>query len=103
MGNRLVTIVTSGGVTSEDLAAIPPLDELQRRVGGGLIQVVPRWDRYGDESCIVLCNEEGKLRGMPVNVEATDCWHRALGRQVDDYLVGPIVLLVGDDAFLSTF
>jgi hypothetical protein len=70
-------------------------------------------------SCTAYCNEDGKLNGMDLNDSATALWHQALLREYDDdgkplyphgllnaagqpvdYLVGHIVVLVGDEAWM---
>ncbi len=57
------------------------LQEAQDLVGG-LIEVFPLGDGR-----IMICNEEGKLEGLPVNVEATILWRRTYG---------PVDTIVGD-------
>lgn len=101
---KIVTIKVDGEITSEDVAVIPPLEDLQARVGGGLIQLIPQWAHYDGARAIVLCNEEGKLRGMKANHAATQMWWLACpsARHVDS-LVGDIVILTGSDAFLDRF
>jgi ribosomal protein L10 len=36
-----------------------------------------------------------------VNQVATDLWQQQLTIRIDDYLVGPIAILTGDEAFLA--
>lgn len=86
-----------------------PLDDIQQAVGGH-IEVVPYWDRFNGVHCVVFCNEEGKLEGLPRNVYMTDKWEAYLktggmsrfdkdGNELD-FLVGPIALITGDDDFM---
>lgn len=72
-----------------------PLAELQAMVGG-YIQAVPLPDgRY------LVCNEDGKRLGLPVNETATRALHAA-GGLPDDRVVGDVLIasteeLGGDD------
>jgi len=77
-----------------DVAESPTLDELHEIVGG-FIEPVPHWDDYMGMPCVVWCNEEGKLRGLPLNRRATMLWYAKLGQPVDDVLVGNVVLCIG--------
>ena len=75
----------------------PTLKEIQKMVGG-YIEFV--WDNGVVQ---VICNEEGKLQGLPVNKEATKIWaellfeggNAVIGRMTD-CLVGDVVILKGD-------
>jgi len=80
-------------VRVREAAKEPPLQELQDLVDG-YIEIVPQWSRHFGQRCIAYCNEEGKLRGLPMNHRATAFWWAALGQRVDDVLVGDIVLVV---------
>jgi hypothetical protein len=91
----------------------PTLEFLQGAVGG-FIEAVPLFNtiEYKDERrrCVVYCNEEGKLKGLPYNSRATFLWNEALpppglidkGGAMADVLVGPIVVLLGDAAFMQS-
>jgi len=61
------------------------LEELQKAVGG-YIQVV----NLGNGTLLVI-NEEGKLRGLKENVEATALARDAEALFPNDYIVGPAV------------
>ena len=107
----------------EQLAGEVPLGWIQERVDG-YIEAVPHFDsiEHGGEThrCVAFCNEEGKLKEMPFNNRATVLWDRALRRNYTedgkplypngllrpdgnpgDVLVGPIVVLFGDDEFMD--
>jgi len=71
----------------------PGLQELQDIVNG-YIEAVPHWEQHDGRPCVVYCNEEGKLRELPINMRATVAWYLALGSQVDDVLVGDIAIVV---------
>lgn len=95
----VLTIIPVGdaAVSSKELAAAPRLEELQGGVGGD-IETVPYFTRYQGEPCVAFCNEAGKLDGLPVNRRATILWHGQ--RPINDYLVGPIVIVTGDKALM---
>jgi Domain of unknown function (DUF3846) len=81
-------------IRSRETDTQPPLQELQDIVDG-YIEAVPHWDDYMGKPCVVYCNEEGKLRDLPVNKRATDLWWGKLGGGIyDDVLCGDIVLVV---------
>ena len=72
----------------------PTLKEMQDFVGG-LIQVV----RATDGSHIII-NEEGKLKGLPMNVVATtmylgEDWDDDTSAMFNDFLVGNAMILKG--------
>lgn len=59
------------------------LEELSAIVGG-YIEVL-----YLDDKEILVCDEEGKLKGYPLNVRATDIV-RSCG--ISDYIVGDVLI-----------
>ena len=74
----------------------PTLTEMQKFVGG-YIEVVQSSDTKHD----IVLDEEGKLKGKPLNKEATELY---LGEEQDDtsagwdfdYIVGDVMVLSGD-------
>jgi hypothetical protein len=85
------------------------LQDLNAAVGG-YIEVVPYFDSLpvdgGRVPCRAFCNEHGKLNGgSPWNDVANALWRDALAYQnlgpIDDYLVGSIAVVVGDEAFME--
>lgn len=100
-----------------ELTAEPPLHEIKAGIGGGYLEAVPgftsiiidgkRWD------CIAYCDEDGKHKNLETNNWATIQWEVALrnsghpglldpfGRVVD-WLVGPVVVLAGDQQFMRS-
>jgi hypothetical protein len=83
--------------------------ELQGAVGG-YIETVPYFDTLlldgKRERCVAFCNEEGKLGGLPMNEIAQALWADTLAYQgmtgvIDDYLVGPIAVVIGDQQFMD--
>lgn len=100
----VLTIIPVGGaaVIRKELAAAPHLEDLQSWIGGGFIELVPYFTKFEGKPCAAFCDEDGKHKGMPVNHRATILWHalepRFMGR---DFLVGPIVIVTGDEALMS--
>ena len=80
---------------------LPNLKQLQEWVKG-YIEVVPYFDRYLRQDCVVFCNENGKNSNSEINIYATTHWvfsePSVLGV---DYLVGTIVILYGDQKTLD--
>jgi hypothetical protein len=114
MKGTMMTISPTGSIHTTHLDAEPELQQLREGVGGD-IELVPMFDnieRDGEvHECIAYCNEMGKLDGLPFNMYATALWDRALMRRHPaaadkrrrgaDYLVGSIVVLYGDKAFME--
>jgi hypothetical protein len=102
MKGRLTIIPAgTGAVSSKELAAAPRLEDLPGGVGGD-IELVPGFIRYQGEPCAAFCDEDGKGKRMPVNQRATALWHAMLAPlKVNDYLVGPIVIVTGDRELLE--
>jgi len=71
----------------------PTLENLQALVGG-YIEVIPGFTKYGRVPCIVLGDEEGKLKNKPYNNRATIEWARCMNQRSHD-LVGDIIVLSG--------
>jgi|GEM_PF-2584588 len=104
----------------------PPTLAFMQKAVGGYLELVPYFntmqlDAEGTVAvCRVFCNEDGKGQGLPVNRVATRMWHDALTRLEDgdgnqlyprglrgpdgaisDMLVGSVLILIGDDAFMK--
>jgi hypothetical protein len=111
MHGQMIIIHVSGifETTEYDDMEIP-LEDIQEAVDGH-IEVVPYWDTYNGDECLVFCNEDGKHIGKQRNITATALWDKVLvkknmtrfkdGEEVD-YLVGDIAVVMGDDAFMRT-
>jgi hypothetical protein len=96
------------------LTAPPDLETLHKHVGG-YIEVVPHfqsivWPR-GDtvrRRCVALCNEDGKRLRLAHNNLAELFWCASLAADFGmsscrpDYLVGTVVILFGDAAFMES-
>ena len=76
---------------------IEPTYEEMKKFVGGYIEVVESSDAKHD----IILDEEGKLKGKPINKEATELY---LGEEQDDtcagwdfdYIVGDVMILSGD-------
>ena len=64
-------------------------------------KIVGGWIEYAhdDGETQIICNEEGKLFGLPYNEEATKLWyikhHEKYGTPIHDVLVGDVLVLTG--------
>jgi hypothetical protein len=85
------------------------LEFLQKSVGG-YIELIPHFDTIEHDGqvvpCFAYCNEEGKLEGLLGNGPITKMWNAAIERQGyhndrGDFLVGSVVIIVGDGEFLN--
>jgi hypothetical protein len=106
MQGTMLVISPDGEVKRTALTAEPELETLQDAVGGWLEQVpyfLTMETLDGLQPCIAFCNEEGKLsrpKPLPVNELATAHWAAAqtrAGVDLDDVLVGNIVVIYGDE------
>ena len=67
----------------------PTLKEMQEFVGG-YIEIV-----YAPNGDHIILNEEGKLKGLPINYEATKHWVGDNSGYDGDYIVGNALILQG--------
>ena len=83
-----------------ELTDIPDLEALQNAVGGP-IQIVHFFHKTSEnKNCVALCNEDGQWIGLSPNTLATRYWQRQLRLYTpNDFLVGAVVILFGDDEF----
>lgn len=58
---------------------------------GGFIEILPF---PGEAHCYI--NEEGKVKGLPLNHSATMLGHAVIGIALDDFIAGPMVILGSD-------
>jgi Domain of unknown function (DUF3846) len=99
--NYLIIINLDGTIEITELTSQPTLEQLQKGAGGH-IEVVPYFNTFAERKCIAFCNEEGKLHGYQYNIHAQKLWEKAYGKEITvDYLVGPIVVIVGSESFLA--
>lgn len=101
MQGKLVVIKPDQTRTEVELTAAPKLPQLKEAMEGGLLEVVPYFRTFEGQSCVAFVDDEGKLKRLVPNLEATEIWHKqfpaAIGK---DFLVGPLVVVVGDKALL---
>ena len=99
--NYLVAIPVDGGrIMVEELTAQPTLEQLRHGVGDGDIEVVPRFSKLFGRACVAFCNEDGKLKGLPINHPANVLWRLSAGPIDNDILVGPICVVIATPKFL---
>jgi hypothetical protein len=67
----------------------PTLEELQAFVGGYVEHVELRNVGHG------WLDEDGKMKGLPINQVATNLCHLSHAIARDDFIVGPFMLTVG--------
>ena len=82
--DRDVLLHADGRVTPYPPAACQcyTIQELRSAIGGGWFQIVRTWDDR-----LMVLDEEGKLKGFPVNEPATDLYQFAGDPIVGDVLV----------------
>lgn len=69
---------------------------LQKHVHG-FLQSVPYFNQYDGKPCIAYVNEEGWIKGMPLNEKATALWRFLLGPGHEPSIFGPLVIEQDDD------
>lgn len=88
----------------------PTVDLLKEAIGGGHIELVPYFQLilHGGrmQRCAAFCDEDGKMKELPMNNYATELWNRSLratnGCTSDpDFLVGEVAIVFGDDEFME--
>jgi hypothetical protein len=102
MNGKLTIIPANAGdpICTVHLGRAAVLGELQAAIGGGYIETVPYLTRYEGKSCVAFCDEEGKLKGQPVNDRATALWRFGSIRG-SDLLCGDVVVVQGDRDFMK--
>lgn len=85
---RALVVMPDGTAQVRDIE--PDSNSLNEIVGGWLEAIYPANSRFGDWHAYV--DEEGKLKGLPVNQSATMLAYAA-GWAGRDVLVGPVVFL----------
>lgn len=98
MAYYLTTVHPSGERMHEKLESAPSLDRIKDGIGGGLIEIVPHFDKYGSEDCVAFCDEEGKLKNFDMNTVATYLWYACLAPEPfrPDVLCGSILIIRAD-------
>lgn len=76
------------------------LEDLRLAIGGGYIEMPGGFGRFGDDPVVAICDEEGKLKGLPPNPVATAIWWPAPS-QTEGVLVGDVCFVTGDAEFME--
>jgi hypothetical protein len=81
----------------------PPTGDEIREILGGWMELVPRFNTYEKQPCIAYCDEEGKMKNLSHNYEATHAWSTSMKMSLHniDPLRGTIVVLTGDKEFME--
>lgn len=101
MRGTLIRIDPSGATKSQTLLRSCTLQHLRAGLDGGLIELVPGFTSWHGFECCAFCDEEGKIKRLPVNHVATAEWEKCVGHKLDDVLVGPVVVVFGDPEFME--
>jgi hypothetical protein len=121
-GTMLVFLPTGREPEIKKFSYAPGLDEVKAAIGGGWLEMVPRFETIEHEGelhkCVAFCDEEGKLdyrtSGKSANAPdaankwATVLWDQALrrgghpGLVTPYYLSGRVCVLFGDEQFMGS-
>jgi Domain of unknown function (DUF3846) len=113
MRATVVEIVPGRPVTERVITEKLTLSDLRKFVGGD-VEAVPffRSIALGLEvvKCVAFCDEDGKMKNLEMNTLATNLWREAAMRlpgvkrqfRQEDFLVGPVIVVAGDDDFMAT-
>lgn len=96
------TIIHPDGVrrTIHLRGAPPDYEALREWMNGGMLEAIGHFSTFEGAPCHAFCDEEGKLKHLAYNNYATQLWYAQVGR-IDDVLVGPVIILSGDQEFLD--
>jgi len=96
-----MVVVTNGAITGQAVEVRDVAREAHRALGD-YFEGVPFFYEYKGKRCFAFVGENGKGRGLPRNEKATAMWHLLFPPpRNQDYIVGPMVIVYGDDAFMS--
>lgn len=100
-GVMIIIPPDAGKIVRKDLVKPPALEELKEAVGG-YIELIPGFEaiQVGKAlvPCVAFCNEEGKLKGLPVNIRFQAIWPEPWCNM--DMVAGPVVILYGSISFM---
>lgn len=98
---EIIIIQPNGDRSFKKQDATPNCDTISELIGG-LLEIVPHFDRFGSNSCVAFCDEEGKLKGLKLNGAATYLWWSCMAHEGfrPDTLHGPLVIITADDPAL---
>lgn len=78
----------------------PPTLEFKQKLVEGPIQLIPRFNFWQGKPCVAICNEEGTMKKLPINLTATEAWRFITC--TNDFLVGNVAIFQGSDNFLQS-
>ncbi|MEY9560519.1 DUF3846 domain-containing protein [Sinorhizobium fredii] len=96
MLGKMTVLKADGSVEVHEIMKHGRFEWLTEAIGGPY-QIVPYFETFNGEPCLAFCHEEGKLLGLPINVLANGLWTLFPNY---DFLVGPVVIVQGDKAFM---
>jgi hypothetical protein len=102
MKGRVIVITPDGFIRETPVKAHVKYETIKTGLDGGDLEIIPHFNRYDGQQCVVFGDEEAKLKNLPFNKIATELWHTILGFPAKDYLAGPIIVIVGDEELLSS-
>lgn len=87
----------------------PELHLIKEKLDGATLECVPYFDQIKLDrkvyAAVAFCDDEHKQKQLPFNQFATALWRDCPSYQAhyitDDYLAGPVVVLIGDDEFMQ--
>lgn len=109
MPNVCIVAFANGQVDTRDADEWPDFKEIQEAVGGHFavvrspykLEFDESWgDEAGEQETVVYCNEDGLLKGLPVNLTslAATINRERVGQSP---LVGDLMIVSGSPAFMS--
>ncbi len=101
MKGKMTVIQPNRARTVKEFTSPISLAEMTAALNGGYLEIVPLFTAFEGEKCVAFTDEEGKIKQLAVNLEACELWYNQLPRPlvVADVLVGPLVIITGDDEF----
>jgi hypothetical protein len=111
----IITLPCDGSRLATPIDRSPTLDRLRAAVRVRDIEVVPRFDTIEHAGmivpCVAFCEEDAKLKRLPINKDATILWDAALlhagypgllkaGGQISDNLCGQVAAVFGNPEFM---
>jgi hypothetical protein len=93
-------LIKPDGTIHEELTTEKTTLEKAQELVGGYVEKVPHFTTYKGERCIVLADEDGKVKGLPVNGHATKAWMESIGvvNGAGLLLVSNVLVLTGKAA-----
>jgi hypothetical protein len=100
--NYMIVVKPLGSPTVEELLLVPDFRKLKVGLDGGLLEVIPHFNKFMGRHCVCFVDEEGKLKHLLPNRTAQLLWEKSYGGPIlEDYLVGNVVIVVGSSEFLA--